>query len=255
MTLEHKMDNIPSQLNEDGNDQIHERLLKFEETLANKVINLGEQISDKMAKSGSNVEEKLETYAEKVTKNIKESNSQLQAINEINQNVEGLKTDLKTKFDHDEENKLEQRLVASKQMNICIFKLPEANLSDDKKDLIDDVKKLKEIFQNKVSLEKNDVKEIYRIGRKDKSNSRPVIIKLTSVEKKFELLKQTELYYGKERIFIAPDRTRKQQTDHKKLVAELKKRRLDGEDGLMIRNGKISKSQPLVRLLPDECSW
>ena len=41
-------------------------------------------------------------------------------------------------------------------------------------------------------------------------------------------------------VFIAPDRTKLKQERHKRLIAELKERRSQGEENLMIRNGQIT---------------
>jgi len=41
-------------------------------------------------------------------------------------------------------------------------------------------------------------------------------------------------------VFIAPDRTKLEQKKHKRLIAELKERRSEGEENLIIRNGEIA---------------
>ena len=41
-------------------------------------------------------------------------------------------------------------------------------------------------------------------------------------------------------VFTAPDGTKLEQEKHKRLTAELKERRSQGEENLMIRNGQIT---------------
>ena len=48
-------------------------------------------------------------------------------------------------------------------------------------------------------------------------------------------------------IYISPDRTKKQQEEHRQLVLQLKKRKADGETNIGIRNGRIVSLQPFRR--------
>jgi hypothetical protein len=104
-------------------------------------------------------------------------------------------------------------------------------------------------LHDKVKLEKDDVKAMYRIGQKnDSTKPRPIIIKFSSIDTKIEVLKLRNILYNDlesdHRIFITPDRTRKEQAKHKELTKILKERRLKGEQNLVIRNGKIVQLQP-----------
>ena len=89
---------------------------------------------------------------------------------------------------------------------------------------------MKLIFKDTIELKSDDVRTAYRIGKSDNiSKPRPVILKLTSPNKRTELLKLKNLSYnnnGSEiNIYLAPDRKLKQQVEHKKLVKILKERR------------------------------
>ena len=42
-----------------------------------------------------------------------------------------------------------------------------------------------------------------------------------------------------QKVFVTPDRTQLECEKHKRLVTELKKRRFEGESGLIIKNGAI----------------
>ena len=105
-----------------------------------------------------------------------------------------------------------------------------------------------------ITLVKDDIKHIYRKQIRDKTKARPVIIVLTSKEKRSELLKlralkHVELNDSNEvqkttSIYISKDRTRKEQEQNRKLVIELKERRKNGEENIYIRNEKIVEFQP-----------
>ena len=76
------------------------------------------------------------------------------------------------------------------------------------------------------------------------SPPRPIIIKFTSLEKRSEILSLRNVFYttkdnSKIPIYICPDRTIKEQEEHKKLVKQLKERREKGEENIKISNGKI----------------
>ena len=224
--LENKMDRIQPGLNEKDQNHIQEKLAKFQENLENKVTTIG-----------TDVQEKIHTYAEKVTLNMKEASNQFKTIKSMNENFEGLKTNIETKLADESELKLEEKLIKLKENNICIFNIPESEEVDEKKAFLDDMNKIKQIFNGKMELHKEDIEEIYRTKAKpNTTRARPIIIRFGNVNKKVEALKLRKLifYDGKENIniFISPDRTRKQQDQHKKLVTELKQRK---------ENGKINK--------------
>jgi hypothetical protein len=91
--------------------------------------------------------------------------------------------------------------------------------------------------------------DLYRIGIKDVSNTRPIIIRFSRTDKRNEVLRNRVLPFkkgGKDiQVALAPDRTRQEREEHKQLLAELKKRKTDEEnENLVIRNGKIVSRRP-----------
>lgn len=73
---------------------------------------------------------------------------------------------------------------------------------------------------------------------------RPLILTVDNFEKKLEILENAyKLSHTTEwkNVFIAPDRTPKEREEHKKLREELKRRQHEGEEGIIIRKGKIVK--------------
>ena len=89
---------------------------------------------------------------------------------------------------------------------------------------------------------------MYRIGTEDSKKPRPLIIKFSSVDMKNEITKLKNIVYndekGEHKLFITPDRTRKEQAEYKELVLKLRERKLNGEQNIGIRNGKIVQLQP-----------
>ena len=228
----------------DTNKHITEKLGKMEEILSNKVESMGKQIV---------------TYTSKVSSNLKQANTHTQATTEINKKLDCLKTNIEMKFEDVKNNKMEEKLVLLKKNNICIFNLPESKELDQNQKYKDDINNLKELFSNKIKLQKQDILEVYRIGKNQTSYPRPIIMKLATNEKKMEILKLRNLYYqnGDEeiKIYICHDRTVKQQIEHKKLVLELKEKKMarkEGENDWMIRNGKVVQYKPPFRPAPQD---
>ena len=81
-----------------------------------------------------------------------------------------------------------------------------------------------------------------RLGKKSEDKPRPLLICLDSqqdavyIASHASYLRRHEEYNN---IYIAPDMTKYQRQKHKQLVDELKHRRSNGENNLVIRNGEI----------------
>ena len=130
------------------------------------------------------------------------------------------------------------------------FNIPESKSLDTDESFKHDIDKLKLITDGKVKLESSDIKSIFRAGPKIESKTRPIIIRLTSFEKKIEILKLRGLTYetkdaaGKTvttPIYTSPDRTKKQQDENKKLVAQLKEARDKDKDNKYTIDHKSKK--------------
>ena len=171
--IENKMEtNQPNPIESDA--QLSATLGKFEEALCNKVDNMEKTI--------------ITSYAEKVSKNISENSNQIKVMTEISKQVDGLNKNLNSKFAEENNTKIEEKLIEAKKNNICIFNLPESKQIDEKAAYQDDITKLKLMFSNKVLINSNDVKEVYRKGDKSKTYPRIIIMKLSTYEKKSKYL-------------------------------------------------------------------
>ena len=139
----------------------------------------------------------------------------------------------------------------------AFFYVPESLNPNKEEAYQEDIIKLKSIFFDKIELKQEDIKVVYRKETKNKTNSRPIIIKLSSFEKKLELLQLRNLCYKNDsletKIFISPDRTLQQQNKHKQLVKELQERRSKGEEGLVIKNERITQRKMPFRQPPQVC--
>ena len=105
------------------------------------------------------------------------------------------------------------------------------------------------------------VEEVYRIGKFNAGKCRPIRIKIKTMEgrseilKRAKMLKETELF---SKVYISLDLTKKQQSKDKELRDKLKEMKEAGEEGCMIRNGKIIKNGEgnqvkVLFLLEGEC--
>ena len=160
---------------------------------------------------------------------------------------------METKKINDQETVEKQRKVN----NVIIFNLPEAKTGDNDKDFKEDIAKLKSVFENKIVLQKEDVKAVFRIGVNTGNKPRPIIMKLSTNEKKLELIKLKDIKFKDEdqivhNIYANPDRTKKEQELHKKLVAELKEKRASGNKNYAIRNGKVVQFDTPFRRDPQQ---
>ena len=191
---------------------------------------------------------KFTTYADKIS----QSNSQTQnQIKEINQKFQGLSSNIQSQV----ESEAERKNIESRQLNVCIFNIPEPKSTNQDEAYKEDINVIKEILKDKINLQGKDCTGIKRRGFKENNKVRPIIIKLKVKEKRAELLKLRNLKYtnneNSTNIYIAPDRTPKQITTRKRLLAEIKERKAKGESDLIIRGDKIIKYNPFQHVPED----
>ena len=89
--------------------------------------------------------------------------------------------------------------------------------------------------------------EVQRIGRYVEGKSRPLRVRVKTVEAKNEVLKRARDLKNVEEfkhIFIAPDLTRRQQAVDKELRDKVKQFRSEGQNNVKIKHGKVIKNEP-----------
>lgn len=87
-----------------------------------------------------------------------------------------------------------------------------------------------------------DITKAVRLGQKSNTKTRSLLIKVNDEESQKQILAHApKLRFSKiwSRVYIQPDMSPKEREAHKKLYEELKRRRNQGENNLVIRHGKI----------------
>ena len=148
----------------------------------------------------------------------------------------------------------------SRKLNIVITNVPESKMetpTERKKDDLENIRKLVE----KIVPETEEVGKVLenpvRLGQyKVGTNVKPRLLRITvkCEETKANILKRAyklnkDVTDKTKKIYINQDLTSKERETEKKLRDELRVRRGNGEDDLVIRNGKIVKR--MVRQTPD----
>ncbi len=153
----------------------------------------------------------------------------------------------------------EQKDKERRKKNLIFYNLPESDSKDVTERIKEDWVSVKKVFERKgLNLKKNDIGNVYRLGReKIHGRSRPLLIRFEREDKKREILKyckDLKLVVDKESrpIFYSMDLTIKEREERKKLVAELKKRKENGQMNIAIRNGKIVN---VIGSRPQRVSW
>ncbi len=211
---------------------VESQLSKFKETL------LASQ--EAYQSTSSKVSDSIVSYASALKANISQQSKTAEVVNELKLGVQ----ELSNKAEIDKITKSETEIRNSKRKNILLFRLPESTSDSPQKAYEDDFINTMNIIDPEKKLQNTDVIKLYRVGSKDSPRPRPVIIRFQSLEKRNDILKMSRLFHtsaGHEKIqvYVAPDRTKKEREDHKKLVEELKRRKSEGEEDLTIQNGKI----------------
>ena len=142
----------------------------------------------------------------------------------------------------------EAALIRTKENNLIYFGIPELTNNSTPADRMNhDYNLLNEAYSKK--LVKTDIASMFRVGKINEQVPRPLIIKYTSAEIKSKYLRTSfdlKIKHCNEikKIYASIDRTEKQREKHRKLVSELKKRKEEGEENIVIRDGKIIQSFP-----------
>ena len=155
-----------------------------------------------------------------------------------------------------DEQKEEEILIKKKENNLIIYGMPESATEDKKEEMMEDYRKIKKVYNEKVEIQEADLKHITRLGIKGNDKIRPIQITLSSQTKRKEILTNNMNLKLLEdnistNIYVSPDRTKKQREADKELRKELKRRKDLGEN-LTIRNNKIV---PFRQRAQDTPTW
>ena len=189
----------------------------------------------------SKISETINSYTEIASQNLKQSAETKKVMATIQGNLQNLKSNMENKINQEKES----RLRRTKELNVCIFNVPESKQKELDEQCKEDIANMKQILKEKITLKKEDIKDFYRKGeRKENAKPRPIIIKLSSLEIRSKLLGLRNLFLmtneSTVNIFISPDRTWQQQLEHKKLVEEKKALQAQGKIASIRKNRVIT---------------
>ena len=167
-----------------------------------------------------------------------------QNVNRNNENSMNLREEIMKAIKEEEERK-------ERKCNLVIYNLEESKKQFGKDRDLEDLERIKDIFNNSIKVENFQIVKSFRMGRKQDSNtnentrSRPVLIKMSDEKEKWNVLKNAKELKDaegwKKKIGISPDLCKEDREKEKQLRTELKQKRENGERNWYIRNGKLCK--------------
>ncbi|CAB3219823.1 unnamed protein product [Arctia plantaginis] len=186
------------------------------------------------------IKNEMEMQTTTITNNLLQKlEEKLQPIIEENKN-------LKVKIEV-LENKLNKLENEKKKNNVLLFRLQETEKSS-----LDLLKTVKEIMKNDLNLIVNDsdIQSIYRIGKKNKEKTRPLLISFTNYWKKIEILKNKKRLKD---VYIVEDYPKAVLEKRKLLQEQLKEERANGKfayikyDRLIVKEGNATNIEKRKR--------
>ncbi len=217
------------------------------------------------------IEERCNFYMDKLTSRLetiekdlvkKADQSQLQTLEEqvrnIEKRVQADNRENKSDAIPELEAKVRQHLAEmerdkaaseSRRANFIMYDIPEHDSEDGNERKREDTTKLTNILQ-RLKLGNKQPKVVNRLGRREQGKTRPLKIIMPNENDKVDVLKKIQSLKKSDNadekqlvqdLRIAPDRTKKEREDYKKLRQELDERKSKGEENLIIRNNRIIK--------------
>ena len=167
----------------------------------------------------------------------------LRSNNDDDNAFQAIKTSFKNAI---EEQKSEEKEIERKKNNIIIFNIQESTSENLRDRHTHDNNMIKQISEQ-ISSTNAQLSSCKRLGKfiPEAARARPLLISFTAHKDKVIFLnnarKLRELPENNvlRKAVIKPDMTKNQLIAEKKIVAELKQRRENGESNIVIRNGKI----------------
>ena len=152
----------------------------------------------------------------------------------------------------------EAKLREENRKCLIVYGIPETedNSSDQMRE---DYITVRDLYHERVKLEKTDLQQVKRLGPKKVNQIRPIRLMFESPNKRFDILRNNrnlvledeafeecesdfcnEADKHHKHIYVSPDKTKIERDEEKELRKELKEKRKTDPD-LIIRNGKIIK--------------
>ena len=128
-----------------------------------------------------------------------------------------------------------------RKCNLIIHNVPEDNPSRDHE-------KVGSLLESEFEVPKSCICNVSRLGRPSSNKARLLLVKLDKEQHKHTVMKKATKLRANQKwknVFITPDLTTREREVNKALRDELKRRKGNGEQNLMIKRGRIvSKSDP-----------
>ena len=282
--MKKEIEGLKQKLAEQDN-KINNTESKLQTNLDSKFTDLEFQITELSAKfenqSNSNKVAELETKVATLSSKLAEEPSENETVKNLQSQVNELKSKL---ADHptqlndsdtasksptqqnetslreiiaeelQEKQKLdEEKLKEKKKMNLMFFNFKEDQHKTNEDLMLDDFNKIQSAYEGRVTIIESDITHITRIGKKQNDKVRPILVTFKSEEKRMEILRRGKNLEDKSdegeltKVYVAPDKTKKQREHEKLLRDQIKERTSNGEKNLVIRNDKIVPFRPAAQ--------
>ncbi|XP_068235814.1 uncharacterized protein PF3D7_1120000-like [Palaemon carinicauda] len=219
---------------EERNKMLNEKLREIEEKWSKMRAEIVEEVLRKV--KNEIMDEVVSTVNNKVSQND---------FGNVGQNqVEVVKSKVLQELEEEEEKR---RRVC----NLVIYNVPESEREEAEERKTEDTNWCQDIFRNSLELDQIEMEQVIRLGKRNeggRGRPRPVLIKFKNEEMKWKILKSAKKLKHeqnplKKRVGITKDMTKKEREAMAKLREELKEKQDNGENGWMIKNGKLLREQ------------
>ena len=133
-----------------------------------------------------------------------------------------------------------------RENNLILYNIKESRKEQGKERAKEDKNRCDQIFREGLGIIEYGMVTVVRLGKIQniEERARPVLIKFENMNQKWAILKKAKNLRHSENIefkqcIVAPDLTVREQEFDKKLRQELKEKRDKGENGWIIRKGKL----------------
>ena len=132
----------------------------------------------------------------------------------------------------------------NRRKNLVIYNIPESESQNPQDRKTDDLVKCCDIFEASLKVTEYEIENTVRLGKKESNRKRPLLVKMMRESDKINILKNAknlkdETEPWKKRLGITRDMTKMEREREGELRRELKQKKDQGEQGWMIRNGKL----------------
>ena len=200
-----------------------------------------------LKKIQTDIDNKLEAFDKRITKCEASDKQNITLAERVKQTEKKLTTTIPA-IDIEEQRNIEKR-----KTNLILYGIPEPESTEIEDKLEEEFIHIQETYKQTINLTRPDIKDMFRLGKKNSENrqeteakARPLLIKFHDEDAKLEVLKASsdlslKLNNEKIKIYAANDLTQKQRGELKKLREELKTRKDRGEKDIGIRGDKVVK--------------